>query len=1233
MDVTGMMYTKEGEFEVSLTGGSPWGFTIRTQSGNGLYNRGKVIVNKVVQGGKADSSGSIHIGDEILAVNGFEFDNEQQATQYVKDARKELILRVKRGQDKRRMNIRLAGDMPNYFAKALESPFEKEVYTQHNTDMVSNNKRSSKEYEKDLSYNFGSDTVNAVIDYPSGQSGNSQINLTRLTRSTADLSEYNQTKDQFLKDNVSSSPPRKNYYNPPSSPDKVQRVRIRSTNVIPGKYKHSSENDKSSPSSSFDDSLRQLDSSRSSTLSIPGGFSASVQKPFNSSVMEDLNRTWPSASISDASAKDASLRSPRSVISVSAARSHFEQMSKSRDEEQRLESERRSSSSSSLAPKPPSRNSSFRASRLSSSSAVFTETREKSPTSPISRRQNSFSNGSSSHETVYTPTRKASSTDDLDKPLPPKRYSQSSLLNSFRSNKKPGYVPRTSVPSTVYDEGENVVHHHARTQSLPSSKILATPLSSRSWVMNEGGEDTRNEDRNEQLPRSSSFSRARVIEASTVQTVRSQTKPSRRSDADGALEVTVKTVQRDDTKAPMYATKSDVKYNRSGGLTGVIQALRTGEVTSGNEDFRVKASSKQDEQMTNSNKWNKQEYNRKSEEPKTDKATKPDIYKPKSEEQPKSDIYKPKPEVQPKSILKREVPKPEAKKDKPKVPKLVPVLKENSLMQRLLQETQGQGGSSERSTAAAIEEEINQRTGKASVTVKSTLDFPKTGTIEQRQRLEIASVDSKQKESIKLEEPKQQNKEINDKPPNEIKISQNEMKDSTMNHSASKVDHYLDKLITKLDSPPVKHRSLPQHVVSSVDDVFVEPPVNTEQVQPIESNIDENGDLENLNQDVSIVSSEVIAKSEVHEAELESHPPHRSDSNDNIADIVPEKSPVSNKVKKTVETRYADTLSPAEVSLKSFHSRENSASSLLEETLESAKTIASIYSVEGPTRSPDGEDSLSTASEMRRHSLAKRVVRRRPKLNPSTFTQEQDPEESVTPADSSLSEPAVQNEGDDDSGGNRSTGSLSSGGSRPDSGILSPKFEALEEQKEILISSMKKKVELLKEQEYEIKEEMKQNDELGKRVADEVKARTSGSEYSKYELFVGELNNIIGLLLSLTQRMHRYEVLLEDIDLAEENGRDKRDVLLKRIERVRQQYEEACRIKEINDKRGEAVSKIVEDYCSDEEFADFQHFVDMKTQLALTHAEIRDKIKLGEEKLNALTSAHIDWTTLDLSMK
>ena len=91
--------------------------------------------------------------------------------------------------------------------------------------------------------------------------------------------------------------------------------------------------------------------------------------------------------------------------------------------------------------------------------------------------------------------------------------------------------------------------------------------------------------------------------------------------------------------------------------------------------------------------------------------------------------------------------------------------------------------------------------------------------------------------------------------------------------------------------------------------------------------------------------------------------------------------------------------------------------------------------------------------------------------------------------------------------------------------------------------------------------------------------------------------------------------------------------MLKQIDRVKQQYEEACTIKEINDKRGENVAKFVEESCSDEEFADFQHFVDMKTQLALTQAEIRDKIKLGEEKLNALTSAQIDWSSFDLSSR
>lgn len=88
--------------------------------------------------------------------------------------------------------------------------------------------------------------------------------------------------------------------------------------------------------------------------------------------------------------------------------------------------------------------------------------------------------------------------------------------------------------------------------------------------------------------------------------------------------------------------------------------------------------------------------------------------------------------------------------------------------------------------------------------------------------------------------------------------------------------------------------------------------------------------------------------------------------------------------------------------------------------------------------------------------------------------------------------------------------------------------------------------------------------------------------------------------------------------------------MLEKIDKVKMQYEEACKIKEVNDKRGEVVSRFLENYLDEEEFADFQYYIDMKTQLALMHAEIRDKVKMGEERLNTLTNTEIDWSILSL---
>ena len=91
-----------------------------------------------------------------------------------------------------------------------------------------------------------------------------------------------------------------------------------------------------------------------------------------------------------------------------------------------------------------------------------------------------------------------------------------------------------------------------------------------------------------------------------------------------------------------------------------------------------------------------------------------------------------------------------------------------------------------------------------------------------------------------------------------------------------------------------------------------------------------------------------------------------------------------------------------------------------------------------------------------------------------------------------------------------------------------------------LIESIQKKIDELKLQEQEIGEEIKLNEDLGKKVRGLVERKANQTEFSKYELFIGELNKIVALLLSLTQRLHRYEQMLQDLDMSEEEDKVKR---------------------------------------------------------------------------------------------
>ncbi|XP_078682970.1 uncharacterized protein LOC144917133 isoform X1 [Branchiostoma floridae x Branchiostoma belcheri] len=176
--------------------------------------------------------------------------------------------------------------------------------------------------------------------------------------------------------------------------------------------------------------------------------------------------------------------------------------------------------------------------------------------------------------------------------------------------------------------------------------------------------------------------------------------------------------------------------------------------------------------------------------------------------------------------------------------------------------------------------------------------------------------------------------------------------------------------------------------------------------------------------------------------------------------------------------------------------------------------------------------------------------------------------------------------------------------------------EVLDQKKMELIDSISKKLENLRKAEDLIREEIELNNELGQQVTEWAKDKTKSNEFDKYQRFVDELDKITNLLLSLSGRLARAQNALQNIEEGTDPA-EKRELQDKR-DRLSDQYDDAKKLKENIDNRKDAVSKILSEYFNEEQFADFEHFIKMKSQLIMESRELDDKIKLGEEQLRCL---------------
>ncbi|KAL6442791.1 hypothetical protein ACFW04_002688 [Cataglyphis niger] len=175
----------------------------------------------------------------------------------------------------------------------------------------------------------------------------------------------------------------------------------------------------------------------------------------------------------------------------------------------------------------------------------------------------------------------------------------------------------------------------------------------------------------------------------------------------------------------------------------------------------------------------------------------------------------------------------------------------------------------------------------------------------------------------------------------------------------------------------------------------------------------------------------------------------------------------------------------------------------------------------------------------------------------------------------------------------------------------------LKQKKEELMMRLDRKLVVLKAEQEAVREEGEMNEALGARVTARVSAVARPPEASKYRNHVEEVGKITSLLLGLSGRLARAENALYGMpaDHAE------RKILESKRDKLMDQLEEAKILKNNIDKRSVNVSAILAKYLNEEEFADYQHFINMKAKLIVDGREILDKVKLGEEQLIALKEA------------
>ncbi|XP_041753245.2 protein Shroom3 [Coregonus clupeaformis] len=178
----------------------------------------------------------------------------------------------------------------------------------------------------------------------------------------------------------------------------------------------------------------------------------------------------------------------------------------------------------------------------------------------------------------------------------------------------------------------------------------------------------------------------------------------------------------------------------------------------------------------------------------------------------------------------------------------------------------------------------------------------------------------------------------------------------------------------------------------------------------------------------------------------------------------------------------------------------------------------------------------------------------------------------------------------------------------------------LNQKKVELLQALTLSVASLREEREVLGEEQRRFRALGGHMESLVQEHCKPNEKEKYRMFIGDLDKIVNLLMSLCGRLARVHNALYALDREEEteDSAEERESLQQKRSQLCSQHEDARELKENLDRRERVVLDILGGYLTGPQLRDYQHYVCMRPALLIRQRHLDELIKQGDEQLNRL---------------